>query len=110
MLTKKQVLILIGVLVFIFLLVYTPHLVNPFPTHIDEWTHISQTIKLKQGEVGMGGGFGSVEIGFHIFLAFLSLFTNLLIVYKFLPAIWALVTALILFAITYKLTNKNFFI
>ena len=107
--TKNQVLTLIGVSIFIFLLVYTPHLVNPFPTHIDEWTHISQTIKLKQGETSMGTGFGSVEVGFHIFLAFISLFVNLLSIYKFLPAIWAVVTALVLFFITFKLT-KNFFI
>ena len=110
MLTKNKVLILIGVSILIFLLVYTPHLVNPFPTHIDEWTHITQSIKLKQGEFGFGKGIGNVEFGFHIFLAFISLFVDLVGVYKFLPAIWAVVTALVLFLIVYNLTNKNFFI
>jgi hypothetical protein len=93
--------LILAVLVF---LVFTPHIVNPFPNHIDEWRHITEAIKLRQGE--FSGGLNSIEIGFHIILVFISLFFDLLIVYKFLPAIWAALGGLILFMIV-RTKTKN---
>jgi len=109
-LTKRN-LILITILIFIFLLIYSPHFNDAFPKHIDEWHHITESIKLKQGQNIQG--ISATESGFHIFLALLSSFTNIILIYKFLPAIWATLTALILFIIIkYKTSNlkKSFFI
>lgn len=96
------------VLVFIFLLIYSPHFNYRFPYHIDEWHHITQTKILfnegfKQLEIG-------IETGFHVFLLPLYRTTNLVLVYKFLPALWGVLGALAIFWVTYKKTNKNYLI
>lgn len=104
LLTKNQVFYVTITLIFIFFLVYTPHLVNPFPIHVDEWRHITESIKLKQGLLPTN--FSGIEIGFHIFLMILSFFTDLILIYKFLPAIWAVLTSLILFFIIKKQTSN----
>ncbi len=89
----------------LFLLIYSPHLKNPFPLHIDEWHHITESIKLEKGEYNKGDIVG-IKIGFHIVLLLINKFTNLIVIYKFLPAIWAVLTAMIIFTTTYKLTNN----
>ena len=101
-LTPNQKRTLTAVLILTLILVYSPHLANPFPNHIDEWRHITETIKLKQGEYS--GNWNSVELGFHIFLLPLSILTNIVLFYKFLPAIWAIFSALTLF---YIIKNKT---
>ncbi len=103
-LTKNQAFYLTITCVFIFSLVYTPHLVNPFPIHVDEWHHISQAIRLKEWEYKIK--WAGIELGFHIFLMALSLFTNLVLIYKFLPAIWVVFTSLVLFFIIRKQTSN----
>jgi len=70
-LSKKQVIFLIIICAFLFLLVFIPHLTNPFPIHIDEWHHITESIKLKQGVIAPD--LAGARLGFHVFLAFLSL-------------------------------------
>ena len=105
LLTKKQVIIVATISIFIFFIVYTPHLSNPYPIHIDEWRHITEAIKLKQDF--NKSGWEGIEIGFQIFLAFLSFFINLGLFYKFLPALWALVCAITLFFIAKKITSDN---
>jgi len=105
-LTKKQIILVAIISVFIFLLVYTPHLANPYPIHIDEWRHITEAIKIRQGN--MPSGMAGAESGLHVFLAFISFFIkDIVLFYKFFPAIWAVVSAVTLFFITNKLT-KNF--
>ncbi len=104
---KRQIILLILISVFIFLITYVPHYQNSFPIHIDEWHHISEATKLRQGEYPFGPN--NLEFGFHAFLMLLSLFTNLPLVYQFLPAIWTVLTALVLFFIVNKKTN-NFII
>lgn len=99
----KKKYILITVLVLIFLLILSPRFDNPYPTHIDEWHHITESIKLKtQSPTGIS----AAKAGFHYILMSLDYFTNLIPIYKFLPAIWAVITALILFKIT-KNQTKN---
>lgn len=106
---QKREIIWIGiVLIFIFLAVYTPHYVNPFPVHIDEWHHISEAIKLKNHDYSLG--WNSTEIGFHFILMALSYLVDLVMFYQFLPAIWAVITCLILFFVIYKKTESNFYI
>lgn len=98
-----------------FFFVYSPHLFYPFPYHIDEWHHISQSIRLgdygqyfmmfQQEEARRATG---MEIGFHFFLFLLSWFINLVLAYQYLPAIWAVISALTLFYVVYKKTQRNF--
>jgi len=91
-------------LIFIFLLIYSPHFKNPYPIHIDEWHSITESIKLKEN--GLTKGLQATKIGFYIILASLSYLTNLILVYKFLPAIWALISAITLFYIVKSKTSN----
>ena len=103
---KGKIFLIALVSIFIFLLVYTPHYRYPFPRHIDEWHHIAETIKLQKGEYS--GGFMGLRIGFHIILLSLLKVTNLVPIYRFLPAIWAVFSALVLFYVVYKKTGNRF--
>ncbi|MEM0465332.1 MAG: hypothetical protein QXW97_01370 [Candidatus Pacearchaeota archaeon] len=105
---KKEVILIITVLIFSSILVYTPHYTYPFPVHIDEWHHITEAIKLKNQEYNLG--WNSTEFGFHFILMIMSYFFDLVLFYKFLPVIWIILTSLILFIIVYKKTNNNFYI
>ena len=104
---KNKNILLIITLILIFLLIYSPHFNNPFPLHIDEWHSITEATKLK--ETGITKGLQSVKIGFYLFLAGISYLFNLVTVYKFLPAIWIILTAILLFHLI-KSKTKNYFI
>lgn len=104
---KKEWIILIIVSILGLFLVYTPHINYPYPLHVDEWHHITEAMKLKQGSISQESM--GLELGFHSFLLLLSLLGNLVLLYPFLPAIWALVSGLVLFFIIKKKTN-NFFV
>ena len=104
---KNKNILLILTLILIFLLIYSPHFNNPFPLHIDEWHSITEATKLK--ETGITKGLQSVKIGFYLFLAGISYLFNLVTVYKFLPAIWIILTAILLFHLI-KSKTKNYFI
>jgi len=101
---KKKILLVVFICFATFLLVYSPHINYAFPFHIDEWHHITEAIKLGDGDY-TGGGAG-YRVGFHLFLFLLSFPLNLIEVYQFLPAIWAVLTGLVLFYVTYKKTNN----
>jgi len=100
-------------LALVFFNVYYPHLNYPFPMHVDEWQHIAQSIQIiDKGLVNENPYFHGIEHkdfepGFHIFLAqFFSLTgLNPILNYRFLPAIFAVLAALILFIFLYKITN-----
>lgn len=98
---------LIFALIFIFLVVYSPHQSYKLPYHTDEWHHITEAIKLKSGDYS--GGTIGYRVGFHFFLMILSFFIDLVLYYQFLPALMAVISALILFYVTNKLT-KNYWI
>ncbi len=127
---KHQVILVILAMVAIFLLVYSPHFNYPFPYHVDEWHHLEQARKIINGEYQWGQG--SLEAGFQFFLAGIWILSdatlnlplfqgevprsvrgggvlNLVLFYKFLPALWAVFGALTLFWLTRRLT-KNFYI
>lgn len=97
-------------LIFTFVVIYSPHFSYHFPFHIDEWHHITETMKLSHGEyqfqgLGQNGATMGFEIGFHILLIPLTIF-NFVNIYQFLPAIWGLLSALVLFFVVYKKTNN----
>jgi hypothetical protein len=98
----KKKYILFTILILIFLLILSPRLDNPYPTHIDEWHHITESIKL---DTQSPSGISAAKAGFHYILKFLDSFTNLILIYKFLPAIWAVIAALVLFQITKNQTK-----
>ncbi len=93
----KKSYLLFTILILIFLLILSPRLDNPYPTHIDEWHHITESIKLNyQTPTGVT----AAKVGFHFILSIIDSFTNLILIYRFLPTIWAVITAIILFKIT----------
>ncbi len=90
-----------------FVLVYSPHFSYPWPLHADEWHHITEAKKLGAGEYSWGSiGY---RFGFHVILLGLSKIIDLVSVYQFLPAIWAVISGLTLFYVVNKKT-KNFWI
>ena len=114
---KFQTLILIMALAIIFILVYSPHFGYPLPFHIDEWHHISEALRLgNYGEyfeslrVMAERRFSGMEIGFHFVLFLISWVFNLVSIYQFLPAIWAVFSALALFYVVYKKSSHNFYL
>ncbi|MGA2775023.1 MAG: hypothetical protein ABSE81_03045 [Candidatus Omnitrophota bacterium] len=104
---KNRILLVLVAATATFLLVYSPHYRYPFPSHADEWHHITETIRLEAG--GYSGKSIGLRLGFHIFLLPLSRIADLVLIYKFLPAIWAVLCAFIVFFTVYRKTGKNFF-
>jgi len=114
---KKYLTLLALTSVAIFFLVYGIHWDYHLPYHIDEWHHISEAIRLgNYGEYfdvlksAQANRFSGVELGFHFFLFLLSFAVNLVGSYQFLPAVFAVLSALALFFVTYKKTGDMFWI
>lgn len=104
---KSGIFLLILISISVFLLVYTPHYRYPFPSHIDEWHHITEAIKLERGEYSAGTF--RFRFGFHLFLMLLYKIADLVLIYHFLPAIWAVLSSLVLFYVVYKKTRGQFY-
>jgi hypothetical protein len=107
---KSQILLLIALSIAIFILVYYPHVNYKYPLHIDEWHSIQEAIKLGNGTYDFTGRVGyrtmGFELGFHLFLLGLLKLVNLVLIYQYLPAAWAVLSALILFFLVYWKTKK----
>jgi len=104
---KRHVLILALTCIGIFLLVYSIHFNYKYPLHVDEWHHISETLKIRNGEYIMG--VNMFRVGFDLFLLPFSYLFDLVKLYQFLPAIWAVLSALTLFFIV-KYKTKSYWI
>jgi hypothetical protein len=103
-LTKNQIIILSAISLLTFFIVFVPHLLNPYPIHIDEYHHITEAIKLKQGDYRFEGH-KTFELGFHVLLAALSYLFDLVLMYRFFAPIWTVLSALVIFYVIYKKTN-----
>ncbi|MGD0337030.1 MAG: hypothetical protein ABSB18_08060 [Candidatus Omnitrophota bacterium] len=110
---KSRIILVLLAAIATFLLVYSPHYRYPFPSHADEWRHITEAIRFETGGyfeklagLDLTARFG---LGFHIVLLPLLKIVDLVLVYKFLPAIWAVLSALALFFIAYRKTGEDFF-
>lgn len=103
--------LVILILIFTFILVYSPHFSYKYPYHGDEWRHLIEARNLNEGNYvcSFKYDYQCLEIGFHIFLAVLSKIFDIIIIYKFLPALFACIASLILFFLVYKST-ENFWI
>ncbi len=94
--------LVIVVLAYTFFFVYSPHLEYDFPFHVDEWRHITEARRVIDGSYHP-----ALEVGFHIFLALLYKTTDLVLIYRFLPAVFACISSIVLFYTTLKL-SKNY--
>jgi len=104
---KSRIALIALVCIGIFLLVYFPHFNYKYPLHVDEWYHISETLKLKNDNYVVTGG--TFRIGFDLFLLPLSYIFDLVKIYQYFPAIWAVLTALVLFWVVNK-KSGNFYL
>jgi hypothetical protein len=89
---EKENIILIFVLMFVFMFVYSPHFDYPYPFHIDEWRHIELALKF-----GTAEDTNIMEIGADFILFIISKFVNIIKIFQFLPALFAVLSAFILF-------------
>ncbi len=102
-----------------FLLVYSIHQNYSYPYMLDEWQHMAEGIQVqdnagivlqnpyyKDGGAGIESGF--FEKGFHVFLSELFMLTGQdpVRIYAIMPALFAAITALIVFTFAYKTTNN----
>jgi len=106
-LTKFQIFLISLVAAGIFILVYSPHFNAPFPLSGDEWHSLLMASELSSGTYNFHST-STLELGFHVLIFGLGKIVNLVFAYKFLPAIWAVISALTLFFLAYWTTNKNF--
>jgi len=109
---KIFVFLLILIFLLIFLKTYSIHLKNPYPTHVDEWQHLAQIIAAESGKINYNPYFDEphkdLELFFHSFwAAFFSIFKiNEILFYSFLPAIFSVLTALTLYFLMLKISNR----
>ena len=103
-----QKLLLLAVILVGGLLVYSPHFSYPYPLHVDEWHHIEGALRLFTDNYFKG--VNKAEVGFHFILYLVSLLFDLVLVYKFLPAIWFSVTIFTLFLVVHRQSKGNYFI
>ena len=112
-----QKLTLILLLLFVFLLVYSPHFSYKYPLHVDEYHHIAKAINfIENKELNIVPNYQhqpyspNLEPGFTIFLSLLAFAKlDLILFYKFLPAIFAALAAFTLFHLMFYIT-KNFYL
>src|SRR3989344_8237232 len=112
-----QKLTLISLLLFVFLLVYSPHFSYKYPLHVDEYHHIAKAINfIENKELNIVPNYQhqpyspNLEPGFTIFLSLLAFAKlDIILFYKFLPAIFAALAAFILFHLMLHIT-KNFYL
>ena len=103
-----KALLVILALVLLFTLQYLPHFNYKYPFHIDEWHHISEARTIEEQGIKFFTYhyFNAIEVGFQIILFLIDSFFPLVLVYKFLPALNAVIIACVLF---YFLTTRYSF-
>lgn len=113
---KSKFFIVILILIFIFMIVHNFHSGYNYPMHLDEYHHIAQSVQIieKKGFSSTNPYFAepimheNLEPGFHILLSELFLLTGMDPVqhYGFLPALFASLSAFMLFVLVNKITNN----
>ena len=109
LLSRYKIPLIIAVAIFGWLLVYSPHFDYRFPFHVDEWHHITEAVRFNHPAeyfqfltAEPQRRFSGLEIGFHILLSLIGRIFDLVLIYRFLPATWAILTALTLFYVFYN--------
>ncbi len=113
-LNKKQFIFFLLVCLFVSIISFCLHFfsqpnISFFPSHVDEWHHLSQARNLEEGSYNFNS-LPSLEIGFHFFLFLLNKIFSLVPFYKVISLFWIFLTSIILFFLIYKITEKNFFV
>ncbi len=113
---KLRFFIVALILIFIFMIVHNFHSGYNYPMHLDEYHHIAQSVQIieKKGFVSTNPYFAepirheNLEPGFHILLSEFFLLTGMDPVqhYGFLPALFACLSAFMLFVLINKITNN----
>ncbi len=95
-------------LILTFIVVYYPHFQNKYPIHEDEWHHINEAERIVNNDVRTDGAAkwsGLERIVQYVLVALDKLSVNLVLSYKYLPAIAASFAALALFFFLFKKSN-----
>jgi len=103
--TRQSKIIVYLALLAVGFIVYTPHWNYPYPFHVDEWHHIAQSTRMGEGVYTLS--LQSAELGFQFFLYLVGSLVNLVTVYQYFPALWAIMSAGAVAWVTYKNFNKN---
>ncbi|MEE9525149.1 MAG: hypothetical protein V3V78_00900 [Candidatus Woesearchaeota archaeon] len=113
-----QIIMLIFCLSILAVKVYKPHFDNPYPIHLDEWsrlletTHIIEEGKFNQGFNPQFVGHPSADVrlnpGFQFILSQFYLISGVdpILFFKYLPALFAILTGLIIFSFLTKISNQ----
>jgi len=92
------------IIFFTFFVIYTPHFNYAVPFHVDEWRHISEAKRIYEGSEY--GAYTCFEIGFHMALSSVYFAgIDIVLIYKYLPAVFACISAAIIFIILSKKFN-----
>jgi len=114
---RNRILLVIGVLILVGFLIYSPRLGYRFPIHLDEWIHVDWAVHAmdKQSYMEKDDLFTKQrlpvhEVGFHIFLSEIFLMSSVdpVLGYKYLASFLNMVTAFLLFVVIFKIT-KDFY-
>ncbi|PIN86679.1 hypothetical protein COV19_04160 [Candidatus Woesearchaeota archaeon CG10_big_fil_rev_8_21_14_0_10_44_13] len=99
-----------------FLIVYSPHFSYKYPIHVDEWQHIAKAVHLIRYNktfdfnpyLNTLSYTPNLEKGMTVFLAEFSVLAGLDPVqnYRFLPALFAAISAFMLFSLVYSMTKE----
>ncbi len=115
---NKKYILLIGILIFVFLMTFLPHLSNNYylPFHVDEWIHWSYSrAVMESGSTTFLDPYTGLkniappEIGFHIITSCIKWLSgsNLLTIFLFMPAIIGAFVSLTAFNIGER-SNRKF--
>jgi hypothetical protein len=105
---KTKTLLLLAALTLTFYITYKVHLTRPYPLHVDEWQHMAMArCTIEGGRICSVNPYFSdepallnLEGGFHAMVSMLSIVggTDLVRNHRFMPALFACISAAILFA------------
>ncbi len=111
--SRNKLIILLAALLLSSAVIYYPRADYPYPNQVDEWTHLSYADKIISTGHLFNSPYGNyaeynLESGTHILIAEVFLLTNedMITNYKFLPVIFIIFTAFVLFTSVYAITRK----
>lgn len=113
-LTRADYLKLVPILALAFYLAFIPHLDYPYPVHIDEWVHLTQSKAMLQAQdttylnpfsgqstVGIGS---NLEAGFHLFWGVFHQISGIpwLTIFRYFPSIIFIITVLSVYILAWR--------
>jgi len=109
----KKLVLLFGCAVLVAIIIYAPHFTSKYPVHFDEYWYLNFAHKvIETGHLCTNPYDGSyrcdAKTGFTALLANIFLLSNMdpLLDLQFLPAVFGVITALVIFIFIYELTKS----